>query len=364
MTKREAQILEWIKENPLISQQEIANRASITRSSAAVHISNLMKKGKIAGKGYIVKDSGYITVVGAVNVDILGTSFQSLIAKDSNPGLVRYSFGGVGRNIADNLCRLSFPTELITVLGDDLYAQELKKQCYSLGIHLTHAMTLPNQSTSTYLCINDEHGEMQLAVSDMNIYKNLIADYLKTKMDVLNHSSLVVVDTNLSQEAIAYLLEQVTAPIFVDPVSTSKAEKLIPYLSRIHTIKPNLLEMQLLTNQEIQSDEDLDAAAQVLLDKGIKQIFVSLGSKGVYYANAEKRQHLPNLPSSLVNTTGCGDAFMAGTIYAYEQELDIEQQALYGLAAAAICAESSAAIAENLSPQLVEQRLLERGNLI
>ena len=53
MTQREAQILQWIQENPLISQQELADRAGITRSSVAVHISNLMKKGYIDGKGYI-----------------------------------------------------------------------------------------------------------------------------------------------------------------------------------------------------------------------------------------------------------------------------------------------------------------------
>ena len=47
MTDRETQIFQWIKENPMISQQEIADRANIARSSVAVHISNLMKKGKI-----------------------------------------------------------------------------------------------------------------------------------------------------------------------------------------------------------------------------------------------------------------------------------------------------------------------------
>ena len=53
MTQRERQILRWIEENPLISQQELADKAGIARSSVAVHISNLMKKGHIAGKGYI-----------------------------------------------------------------------------------------------------------------------------------------------------------------------------------------------------------------------------------------------------------------------------------------------------------------------
>ena len=53
MTQRERQILKWIEENPLISQQELADKAGIARSSVAVHISNLMKQGHIAGKGYI-----------------------------------------------------------------------------------------------------------------------------------------------------------------------------------------------------------------------------------------------------------------------------------------------------------------------
>ena len=59
MTQRERQILRWIEENPLISQQELADKAGITRSSVAVHISNLMKQGHIAGKGYIVRTSPY-----------------------------------------------------------------------------------------------------------------------------------------------------------------------------------------------------------------------------------------------------------------------------------------------------------------
>ena len=64
MTQRERQLLNWIEENPLISQQELADKAGITRSSVAVHISNLMKKGYITGKGYIVHTAPYVTVVG------------------------------------------------------------------------------------------------------------------------------------------------------------------------------------------------------------------------------------------------------------------------------------------------------------
>ena len=102
MTQRERQILRWIEENPLISQQELADKAGIARSSVAVHISNLMKKGHIAGKGYIVSTAPYAVVVGGVNMDIGGVSAAPLVSADSNPGVVRISLGGVGRNIAHN----------------------------------------------------------------------------------------------------------------------------------------------------------------------------------------------------------------------------------------------------------------------
>ena len=103
MTQRERQLLNWIEENPLISQQELADKAGITRSSVAVHISNLMKKGYITGKGYIVHTAPYVTVVGGVNMDIGGWPGEVLVMQDSNPGVVRMSLGGVGRNIAHNM---------------------------------------------------------------------------------------------------------------------------------------------------------------------------------------------------------------------------------------------------------------------
>ena len=114
MTKREQEILSWIRENPLISQQELAQRAGITRSSVAVHISNLMRKGLIRGRGYLLGEGAYVAVVGAVNVDIGGTPDSALVPADSNPGRVTVTLGGVGRNIAENLCRLGKRVLMVT----------------------------------------------------------------------------------------------------------------------------------------------------------------------------------------------------------------------------------------------------------
>ena len=58
MTKRERHILDWIIQDPMVTQETLAKRAGIARSSVAVHVSNLMKKGHIVGKGYILPEVG------------------------------------------------------------------------------------------------------------------------------------------------------------------------------------------------------------------------------------------------------------------------------------------------------------------
>ena len=149
MTQRERQILNWIEADPTISQQELADRAGITRSSVAVHISNLMKKGCIAGKGYIVTRSPYVTVVGGMNMDIGGRPNQKLVGKDSNPGTVRMRPGGVGRNIAHNMSLMGLDVRLVTAFGDDVYAQKLAAVCGELGIDISQSPVIPGGHTST-----------------------------------------------------------------------------------------------------------------------------------------------------------------------------------------------------------------------
>ena len=191
MTQREAQILQWIQENPLISQQELADRAGITRSSVAVHISNLMKKGYIDGKGYIIRTAPYAVVVGGVNMDIGGTPYAPLVGQDSNPGRVRMSLGGVGRNIAHNMALLGLDVRMITALGDDMNAQKITTSCIELGIDLGPSLQVPGGTTSTYLFITNDKGDMELAVSDMESYDHLTPRFLATKEQLLNNALAV-----------------------------------------------------------------------------------------------------------------------------------------------------------------------------
>lgn len=358
MTKRERQLLNWIEENPLISQKELADKAGITRSSVAVHISNLMKKGYITGKGYIVQTAPYVTVVGGVNVDIGGRPEAALVARDSNPGAVHSSLGGVGRNIAHNMALLGLDTRLLTAFGDDLNAQKLAASCGELGIDISQSPVIPGGRTSTYLFINDERGDMALAVSDMEIYRHLTPQALAQRHKLLDASQVVVIDTNIPAESIAWLAENCAAPLFADPVSTAKAVKLKPVLGKLHTLKPNRLEAELLSGVPITGEASLNKAADALLETGLRRVFISLGAEGVFAADHSGRVQLPCLPAELVNATGCGDAFMAAIAWAYLRGTDLADTARAGLAASSIAMESRETINPAMSEEALESRLI------
>lgn len=357
MTEREAQIFQWIKENPMITQQEIADRANITRSSVAVHISNLTKKGMLRGKGYILQEENYVTVVGAVNVDICGTPFQKLVTTDSNPGRMSISFGGVGRNIAENISSLGEAVKLITVLGGDIYASEIEKHCRSVGIDLTHTLRAGDANTSMYLCINDADGEMAVAVSDMELYDRLTPAYLATKLPIISGSEVVIIDANIPESSIQFLAENCTAPIFAEPVSTKKALKFRGVLNKLYLMKPNLMELGLLSGMDVTTEQEIYRAMDILLEKGIKHLIVSNGGSGVYYGSGGKKKHYPCLPCKMINTTGCGDALFGAVAWAVQRGETVENAINYGMAAAAICIEHDGAISRDMTQDMLAERL-------
>ena len=357
MTQREEQILEWIRENPLISQQELADKAGITRSSVGVHIANLMKKGCIKGRGYLLDEEGYICVIGAVNVDISGTPQSTYVPGDSNPGHVRITLGGVGRNIAENLCRLGRRVVMITALGEDGNAQMVREGCREMGIDLSHSLTVRGGRTSTYLCLNDEQGEIVGAVSDMAIYEALTPEFLKTRLDVINRAQLVVADANLSAETLAWLGENVTAPVFADPVSTPKACHLNGVLKITAGVKPNRPEASLMTGVDIRTDDDLPRAAAVFHSMGVQNVFISLGGRGVYFDDGRERGVLPIFAGDIINTNGCGDAFLAAAADGYLAGLSVREIALRGLAASSLCARSESAVTPHMSTEALQSIL-------
>ncbi|MCX7951074.1 MAG: PfkB family carbohydrate kinase [Clostridiales bacterium] len=361
MTNREREILDLIKKNPFISQDEIATKLDIARSSVAVHITNLMKKGYILGKGYIINEDEYVLVIGGANVDIQGFPKNKLKFKDSNPGVLNMSLGGVGRNIAENLARLNVNVKLITAVGEDMYGTKIMEHSKNIGIDMTESLVLSSANTSTYLSILDENGDMAVALSCMDICEKLDVSFIKSKKSIVENSRVCVVDTNIPKETLEYLVEVQGIELFLDTVSTAKAQKVKDIIGKFHTIKPNRYEAEILTGISVDNVDKAKKACDVLLEKGVERVFLSLSEDGVVCGSKEGIFKLDMPKVQVLNATGAGDAFLAGLVYSYLNDYKVEDSAKFAMTSAAIALSSKDTISNKMTVQNVNTKVKEMG---
>lgn len=347
LTNREKQILEIIKKDPLLSQDEIAKKVGISRSSVAVHITNLTKKGYIIGRGYVLSVRDYVTVIGAANVDIQGFSEEKIIYKDSNPGKIEICLGGVSRNIAENLVKLDIETKLVTATGGDLNSQRLIKECINAGIDMSHTLVLENMNASIYLAIMDDDGEMVLGLSDMSVLDKMTPDFIKSKSYILGNSRAIVIDAALPKDVIEYiLLNFKDKKVFLDPVSVKKSRSVKDLIGKFHTIKLNKLEAQYLSNMVIETKKDLKDCADYFIEEGVKQVFITLGERGVFYSNGDYHNLLKAPRINVQNATGAGDAFMAAIVYCVLKDFNIDYTAKFATSASILTLQSEKTVSD------------------
>ena len=306
-----------------------------------------------------MKKEKYIVGIGAVNIDIMGRSRRQLVQEDSNPGKIQISVGGATHNACENADRLGVNVTFITATGDDYFGQMARSACDRCGMDTSHFVTFPGLTSSTYMSVHNRNGEMNIAVSDMTILQSLTTDHLVVNDALLRSASAIVFDTGLPQDVINYLLREYgsVTPIFADSVSTTYAEKLIDNMKGIHTLKPNLLEAEVLSGMRIESFDDLKKAASVLLAKGVHRVFISLGRHGVFYADAEgvQRYRCAHPMDQIANATGAGDSFLGALLYSHVRGLSLEETLQAAMAVSMLTIQSDATI----NPLMSEELLME-----
>lgn len=289
-----------------------------------------------------------VVVIGAVNMDICGRPDKEPNMRDSNPGTVSFTPGGVGRNIAHNLCLLGVSVKFIAAIGDDVYGSSIYESCEKLGMDMHMCRRMKGGRTSSYLYITDEKGDMLLGVNDTDISGSITPEYLGRHLRELNAADAVVIDANLTKETLSWIGENVTSDLYADPVSVAKAERLTPVLGRLKAFKPNEYEAKYLTNETTSL-----FAAEELLRRGVKQVFVSLGSDGIVAAADGEIIKLPCESTEIVNATGCGDAATAAIIWAGVNGLGLAETASAAMKAAALAAQCEQTNNPELCPELI-----------
>jgi len=298
------------------------------------------------------RDNARICVMGGANMDIHGLPSVTLRLRDSNPGTIAVSPGGVARNIAENLARLGVDARLITAIGRDHFGDSILRQADAAGVDVRFVQRVDAIPTGTYLAVFDESGDMRVAVADMRSMDRLDADALRPLAAAIDECPLLIVDSNLCDDALRWLAERFRDHVvFADTVSVTKAVRLLPYLDTLHTLKTNPAELRALTGFEAQTEAELDRLADWIHSRGVARLFVTRGSEGLFYSTPGERGMVPPArpAAEIRNTSGAGDAFLAALAYAWLQDWRLPETTQFALAAAKLTATDGAASSPGFS---------------
>jgi pseudouridine kinase len=278
--------------------------------------------------------NGYVTIIGGVNMDISAALTAPFVPADSVPGQVTLGCGGVARNIAHNLRLMGHEVKFVSAFGGETFGEMCWQECQAIGLDLTLSERCEGMRNGLYLCVNDLTGDMIAAVADTDIISCITPEFLEKRMKEINDSALVIADTNISIDALQYLIDHCTVPLMVDTVSTAKAPRVIKALQQSQSRCLQVLKLNLQEAQAVTGCDNAKSAADWLTTTGFKQVYITLGGDGVYCSDGTRHEHLKALPTRVINTTGAGDAFIAGVAHAIMQDTPFPDCAQTGLMAA------------------------------
>ena len=284
-----------------------------------------------------------ITVIGAANVDITASPIGRYVPCDSNPSRVEIGFGGVGRNIAHNLCLMGEQVRLFTVFGDDSIALTLRDDCRRVGMTIDPILEVAGARSNYFICVNDHNGEMQAGAADMELMSHLTPEMVAAHIESINASDAVVADCNLSEAVLQYLVEHCATPLYVDATSAAKAMKIKPLLG-INRSAPLIVKVNQTEAVALSCIKgDVEAMARWFLNQGVTRIYITMGARGVYCSDGEQSIVMPSQAVTVVNATGAGDAFMAGVVHAELSGATMQIACAIGIKAAAFALQSKTA---------------------
>ncbi len=302
-----------------------------------------------------------VLVIGAASLDMKGRPKKALVSGTSNPGYIRVSPGGVGRNVAENLARLGVPTALLSAVGEDAAGRQILEVTKAGGVDVSRVLITSECPSATYLAVVNDKGNLALSIDDMEIMKFVTPKYIYAHRRWINEASMVVLDANLTSAAMKSALSlaaKAEVPVCVDPVSVALAPRVKPHLERISVIVPNADEAEGLCGLPISDRFEAITAAQRLVSMGVDTALITLAEKGLVYATSEESGHVPAIGIEIIDPTGGGDALTGAVVYGLVNGFSVSEAVRLGVSAATLTLTCADTVCPHLSLEALYDRLV------
>jgi ribokinase len=236
--------------------------------------------------------------------------------------------GGKGSNQAIAAARAGGEVSFISKVGSDNYADLAISLYKDTGINYDGLEIDENESTgSAGILINRKTGENAINVvpgAAGTIGKNLI----DKNLSIIKHSKIFLTQLETPKDVTLYALKEAKSQNCITILNPAPSRE-IPddYFQYVDFFTPNETEASFYLNKLVKNEDDCKVAGNFFLEKGVKNILITLGEKGCYFKNSDEEFLIPasNLNKPVVDTTGAGDAFNGALSVALSQNKTYKQ---------------------------------------
>lgn len=281
---------------------------------------------------------GRITVVGSYVVDLMSRTPQ--LPKPGETvlgGPFQMGPGGKGGNQATAAARSGSDVAFVTKVGDDVFGKEAIKHFEQEGFNIQFVHRSKTEATGTALIAVDDQGENDIVIAPGACGTMTRSDVLKAEEEI-KRSQMVLLQLEISFEAIEAAIQQAVqhqVPVLLNPAPYVDFPQ--EWLKHITYATPNETEALGLTGVEVTDALSAQKAADVLHEKGVKTVVITLGKRGVFLSKqAGKGAWMDGFSVKAMDTTGAGDAFNGGFAHAISSGAPVEEAVQFGQAVAAL----------------------------
>lgn len=278
-----------------------------------------------------------ITVIGSSNTDLVFQTKKFPLPGETVIGGEFNTFaGGKGANQAVAASRLGGNVHFIARIGNDNFGNAAIKGFLKDNIVTDCIFKDPDFPSGVATIIIDENGQNSIVVAPGANNQLSVADIDSSK-EAIKKASIILIQLEIPMPTVKYVLDKASElgkKIILNPAPAMELEEAL--YPKIYVITPNETEASLLTGIQVKDVNSASKSADVFISKGVENVLITLGEKGVYFKNKEQEFHVPAKKVNVKDTTAAGDIFNGAIAVALAENKSWHEAVLFGNCAASI----------------------------
>ena len=266
---------------------------------------------------------GKTAVFGSIFVDVKGFPFGKYMPTGRNIGDVKFIHGGVCRNVSEDLANIGHSVSFVTMFEDSGIGDEVRRRLAAHGVDLKYAVSAP-AGMGMWLAVMDEKGDLAGSISrqpDFSAMEKLVEERCD---EILKECSELVLEVDMNSSIARMVFESAERTgrdVYVVVGNMGVILKHPEYLAKAKLFIMNEIEAGCLFECRFDPSRPQEVLERMVIEakkRGIGEIVVTLGEYGAVFFDAQSGDsgYIPPIKSTLVDSTGAGDAFFSGTVAA------------------------------------------------